>query len=91
MQQLAEASGGGQANQFLKKTGQNKQKFWRKLYYNVTLAGLWARFAVITGPRLTDYIPQRMRGMGMDSGQLVPSNTICLKITFLWGSGLHVK
>ena len=24
-------------------------------------------FAAITGPRVTDYIPQRMRGMAMDS------------------------
>ena len=35
---------------------------------NFRLAGRWARFAAITDPRFPDYIPQRMRGMAMNSG-----------------------
>ena len=43
--------------------------------------------AAITGPLFPDYIPQRMRGMAMDSGLLRPVPTRCLKIDaflFLW-------
>ena len=31
------------------------------------LAGRWARFAAITDSRFPDYIPQRMRGMAVNS------------------------
>ena len=37
-------------------------------------------FAAITGPLFPDYIPQRMRGMAMDSGLLRHVPTRCLKI-----------
>ena len=49
-------------------------------------------FAAITGPRFPDYIPQRMRGMAMDSGPLRPVPTRCLKVDvflFLWCIGIH--
>ena len=36
--------------------------------------------AAITSPRSPDYIPQRMRGMAMDSGPLMPVPTRRLKI-----------
>ena len=50
------------------------------------------RFAAITGPRFPDYIPQRMRGMVMDSGPLraVPRRFIKIGVfLFLWCIGVH--
>ena len=50
------------------------------------------RASRITGPLFPDYIPQRMRGMAMDSGLLRPVPTRCLKIDavlFLWCIGIH--
>ena len=38
-------------------------------------------FAAKTGPLFPDYIPQRMRGMAMDSGLLRPVPTRCPKLT----------
>ena len=49
-------------------------------------------FAAITGPRFPDYIPQRMRGMAIDSGPRRPVPIRCLKIDvflFLWCIGIH--
>ena len=43
------------------RTGIQSEKSFRQ-------AGRWARFAAITDPRFPDYIPQRMRGMAMNSG-----------------------
>ena len=74
------------------KWGQVSRKIFGYLYFMLPLAGRWARFAAITGPLFPDYIPQRMRGMAMDSGLLRPVPTRRLKIDaflFLWCIGKH--
>ena len=54
-------------------------------YFKKPLAGRGAvharrDFAAITSPRFSDYFPQRMKGMALDSGQLRSVSTRCLKI-----------
>ena len=80
------------------KCGQVSQKIFGYPYFKLPPGGpvgaLRARrgFAAITGPLFPDYIPQRMRGMAMDSGLLRPVPTRCLKIDaflFLWCIGIH--
>ena len=46
-------------------------------------------FAAINGPLFPDYIPQRMRGMAMDSVPLRPAPTRCLKIDVIFFGALE--
>ena len=72
-----------QASRFLKMRSSKPKMF------GVPVGALGARrgFASITGPRFSDYFPQRMRGMAMDSRLLRPVPTRFLKIDVFCFSG----